>query len=43
MKNTQKDINWITAVLDHDISELKETLEAVQVRSVYAAMKPMRR
>lgn len=30
MKNTQKDINWITAILDHDISELKETLEAVQ-------------
>lgn len=34
MKNTQKDINWITAVLDHDISELKETLEAVQALRV---------
>lgn len=30
MKNTQEDIKWITAVLDHDIDELKETLEAVQ-------------
>lgn len=30
MQGNQKDINWITGVLDHDISELKETLEAVQ-------------
>jgi hypothetical protein len=30
MQSNQKDINWITAVLDHDIDELKETLEAVQ-------------
>lgn len=30
MQSNQKDINWITAVLDRDISELKETLEAVQ-------------
>lgn len=34
MKNTQKDINWITAILDHDISELKETLEAVQAHRI---------
>lgn len=30
MKNNQEDINWITGILDHDINELKETLEAVQ-------------
>lgn len=30
MQGNQKDINWITGVLDHDISELRETLEAVQ-------------
>lgn len=34
MQSNQKDINWITAVLDHDISELKETLEAVQALRV---------
>lgn len=34
MKDTQKDINWITGVLDHDINELKETLEAVQALRV---------
>lgn len=34
MKNTQKDIDWITDVLDHDINELKETLEAVQALRV---------
>lgn len=34
MQSNQKDINWITAILDHDISELKETLEAVQALRV---------
>lgn len=34
MKDAQKDINWITGVLDHDINELKETLEAVQALRV---------
>ena len=34
MQSNQKDINWITTVLDHDINELKETLEAVQTLRV---------